>query len=304
MRIKWITVAGTTLCLFCTIFSGTVFAQAKGIYITQTSLEDTKKLTYLIKRAKEVGINTFVIDYVRPSKLTDQNIQLVKDAGLHYVARIVIFPDGATRTQMKSQEIRDKKLALMKQAVALGAKEIQLDYIRYSSRERPSLENKHDVHETIKWYRKQLQAMKVPMQIDVFGITSFHEEKRIGQNPGVFSVSVDTICPMVYPSHYEPYKQYSAQPYKTVYDSLQSLKAQMQAPVKIIAYIEAHNYRYPLAKSQKFNYVNAEVNAVEDAKVDGWYFWSANNIYDHVFNMLEARNKGKLVNKRTETIGS
>jgi hypothetical protein len=271
-------------------FTGTALGKARGIYLTQTTLEDTKKLEYLIKQAKATGLNTFVIDYFRPSKLTDKNIALVKESGLRYIARIVVFPDGASsKAQMFSESYREKKLAIIKEAIALGAQEIQLDYIRYNSRNRPSEQNVQDVNQTIKWYRNKLQPYKIPLQIDVFGITSLHHELRIGQYPKVFAGSVDTINPMVYPSHYEPYRQASSQPYKTVFESLTSLKEQLkdQPPVKIVAFIEASNYRYKVPS--KLHYVKAQMKAVEDANINGWYVWSANNLYDHVFQVLKTR---------------
>lgn len=270
-----------------------VTAQAKvqGIYITQSTLESTKEITYLIKRAKAVGINTFVIDYGRPSKLTTKNIELVKANGLHFVARIVVFPHGGTREQLASIPYREKKLNVIKEAIALGAQEIQLDYIRYESKNKPSPQNAENVKLVIQWFRDKLQPYHVPLQIDVFGITAHHHEYRIGQYPKVFANSVDTICPMVYPSHYELYKVTSVQPYKTVNDSILALKEQIkdQKPVKIYAYIEAYNYRYPIPSSQRAAYIKAQMKGAEDANADGWYVWSANNKYEHVFEAMQSR---------------
>lgn len=287
----------------------TAFAKARGIYISQPTLEDTKRITNIIHHAKAVGINTFVIDYSRPSKMYQKNIQLVKAAGLNYVARIVIFPGGATPAQIKSIAYREKKLNLMKQAVALGATEIQMDYIRYHSRNRPSTKNENDVNEVIKWFKQHLTALNVPLQIDVFGITSFHPELRIGQHPKIFARNVDSINPMVYPSHYQFYRTTSAHPYDTVYSSLNALKAQLKGepPVRIIAFIEASNYRYHLSKQQKLYYIGAEINAANDANIAGWYFWSANNIYDSVFTVLAGhQNEKKFVEKsnKINTVGS
>lgn len=291
--------------LFCLLLLITISSHAivKGIYLTSNTLEDTKRVTYLINRAKSVGINTFVIDYdwaKEPSKHYVENLELVKKNGIRFIARVVIFPGGATADQMSSMAYREKRLNQIKKAIALGADEIQIDYIRFHSKSKPSKENVYKVNEVVKWFKNQIAHYKKPMQMDVFGITSFHEEYRIGQYPKVFAENVDTLCPMVYPSHYEPFKQYSKAPYKTVYDSLISLKQQLkdEKPVRIIAFIEASNYRYPLSKAQKFHYVGEEVRAAEDAGIHGWYFWSANNIYDHVFKMLESR--GKSIPKTAE----
>lgn len=305
MRIKLMFFVYAILSLILMFSNPARAGNVRGIYISQDTLEDTPRFTHILKQAKAAGINTLVIDYYRPSKLTTQNLALVKDYGFRYVARIVIFPGGAeSHAKMFSENYREKKFELMKQAIALGANTIQMDYIRYSSKTtKPSEQNAQDVNATIKWYRDKLHAYNanIPLQIDVFGITSFHPELRIGQYPKVFAGSVDGINPMVYPSHYEPYRLYSSQPYKTVYSSLTSLKEQLkdQPPVKITAFIEASNYRYPLPGAKKTNYVREEIKAVQDANVEGFYFWSANNIYDHVFNVLQSQQAPKAASNKS-----
>src|SRR5688572_23637766 len=75
----------------------------KGIYISQQTLEDRKYLQYLIKRSVQTGINTFVIDLNFVSHSYEKNIMLVKNAGITYVARIVVFPFGSDRHKMRSE---------------------------------------------------------------------------------------------------------------------------------------------------------------------------------------------------------
>lgn len=265
-------------------------AKVKGIYLQQDTLENTKKLEYLIKNAKNTGINTFVIDFQRMTKKYKENIEIVKNNDIHYVARIVVFPGGADHQQMSSETYREKKYQLIKQAIALGADKIQLDYIRYNTKRAPSSKNAENVNNVIKWYKQKLAAEKIPLEIDVFGITAFREEKRIGQNPAMFANHVDAICPMVYPSHYEPYRVHAKQPYQTVYSSLVALRSQLETSdqVKIYPYIELFNYRYPLNKQQRLSYIRAQLKATEDANADGWYAWSASNHYDNLFKVLSS----------------
>jgi hypothetical protein len=94
---------------------------------------------------------------------------------------------------------------------------------------------------------------------------------------------------MVYPSHYEPYLEHATKPYEIIYDSLQALKAQFdnKPPVKLYAYIELSNYRYPLSGEKRLAYIAAQIKAVKDAGIDGWYAWSAHNQYDYLFRLLE-----------------
>lgn len=259
----------------------------KGIYINQSTMENTSYLTYLIQRAKANNINTFVIDLHRTTPRYEKNIKLVLDNNIKYVARVVIFPEGGTHEQITSMAHWEKKYKLIEQAVALGAKEIQLDYIRYNTKRFPSQQNAKNVHQVISWFKNKTDALGVPLQIDVFGITSFGEEPRIGQNVDLFAESVDAICPMNYPSHFEPYRKHAVTPYETIYDAITSMQQQFSnKKPKIYSYIETYNYRYPLTSEQRLNYIKAQIDAVHDAGADGWYAWSANNKYDYLFDAL------------------
>lgn len=261
----------------------------KGIYLTQYTLENTAYLNYLIKNAKASGINTFVIDLERPSKQYAKNIALVKENHLRYVARIVMFPDGGTADVIKNPAMWQKKYKLVEQAVGYGANEIQLDYIRYKASQRPSSQNSKDIHEIIAWYKNKLSAQKIPLQIDVFGVTSYGESKYIGQNVKLFSQSIDAICPMVYPSHYEPAPYHFKHPYETVYDSLTRIKKQFGSamPIKMYAYIELSNYRYRMSKEKTLEYIEEQIEAVNHAGADGFYAWSPHNRYENLFKVLQ-----------------
>ncbi|EKD70157.1 MAG: hypothetical protein ACD_46C00619G0012 [uncultured bacterium] len=299
MDIKYIKSA--LLCIFLFLFSTLSFAQesAKGIYLTQYTFENTTYLNYLIKNAKAVGINTFVVDYEFPSKRYRNNIALLKENNIQYVARIVMFPDGGTRAQIKSPEYWQRKYSLVKTAVDMGASQIQLDYIRYSSKTPPSSQNAKDIHEIIKWYKTKLAAQGIPLQIDVFGVTSFGESKHIGQNLKLFSESIDAICPMVYPSHYEPFNYHFKRPYETVYDSLTRIQDQFgdDMPIKMYAYIELSNYHYRMSGEKRIEYIKAQLNAVKNAGADGWYAWSPHNRYEYLFKALGGQPKAKNENE-------
>lgn len=279
------------LCIFslwCLVFALPASAFVKGIYVTQNTLEDAEYLMYLIKNAKSVGISTFVVDMDVPRARYQRNLQLLKENNIRYVARVVMFPDGGTYEQIHSEQYWEKRYRLVKAAVDFGAAEIQLDYIRYSSRQPASPQNSKDIHTIIGWFKNRLAADKIPLQIDVFGIASFGEEKHIGQNIKLFSQTVDTICPMVYPSHYEPYRVHAVTPYQTIYKSLTSIKAMFDKELtfKLVPYIELSNYRYPMSNPKRIEYIYAQIRAVQDAGADGWYAWSPNNEYDNLFYTL------------------
>lgn len=269
-------------------------SKVKGIYVTQYSLENTALINYFIRRAQAAGIDTFVVDLEKPSKRYRQNIELLHKNNIRYIARIIMFPDGGTPEAIKNPAIWQRKYALVKQAVDWGASQIQLDYIRYSSKQKASPDNAKNVLNIIQWYKNKLVGQNIPLQVDVFGIASFGESKHIGQNIKLFSQSVDAICPMVYPSHYVPFAQHFKQPYETVFHSLESIKKQFSAqqlPMKVFAYIELSNYHYPMSKPKTLEYIKSQIRAVDAANADGWYAWSPHNRYDNLFNILESNRK-------------
>jgi hypothetical protein len=269
-------------------FVTTANAFVKGIYLTQTTMEDTHYLKYLIEHAKAVGISTFVVDLEIPSKLYQQNIKLLKENGIHYVARVIVFPNGGTADKIKSEAYWEKRYKLVKTAVDYGAEQIQLDYIRYSSKQHASSDNAKDIVKVVQYFKDKLSPQGIPLQADVFGISSFGESKHIGQNLRMMASTVDALCPMVYPSHFEPFRVHAVTPYQTIYISLKALRSQFnyKMPVKLYAYIEISNYRYPLPGNQRHAYILAEMKAVNDAGADGYYVWSAHNKYDYLFTLL------------------
>ncbi|MHB1947865.1 MAG: putative glycoside hydrolase [Gammaproteobacteria bacterium] len=289
-------------------FSVISSAQAwdKGIYLTQYMLEKKDKLDYLIREAKATGINTFVIDHEYYSSHYAPAIAKVKAAGIKDVARIVVFSDGGNAQQIHSKAHWEEKFKLAQDAIKAGADAIQLDYIRYSSKEPANPQHAKDVYQIIKWFKEKINAEHVPMEIDIFGEVSYYPSMHIGQDIKMFADSVDGVNPMVYPSHFWPYQKYSAEPYKTINNSLNALVGQFndKAPFKVHAFIEAANFHYikKTSNAQKQKYLLEEIRAVENAKgVSGWYVWSANNVYDNLFQVLKNNKTRDADFAKTET---
>ncbi len=279
------------LFLFFTSLISSAYAWDKGIYLTQYMIENPPKLDHFISEAKATGINTFVVDHDYYSSRFQPAVAKIKAAGIKCVARIVVFSNGGNVQQIKSQEHWEKILKLAKDAIKANVDVIQLDYIRYSSKEPANPQHAKDIYKIIGWFKKRINAENVPMEIDIFGEVSYYPSMHIGQDIKMFADSVDGVNPMVYPSHFWPHEKYDVEPYKTVNSSLNALTKQFdhQTPFKVHAFIEAANYHYikKTSNAQKQKYLLQEIRAVEDAKnVSGWYVWSANNVYDNLFKVL------------------
>ncbi len=303
MKNRWLKSVILPILVFFSLATS-VHAWDKGIYLTQYMIEQPDKLIYFIREAKAAGINTFVIDHEYYSSHFAPAIDKVKKAGIKFVARIIVFSNDISAKEVRSQARWEKKLKLAVDAIKAGADSIQLDYIRYSSREPANPQHARDIHEIIKWFKTRISAMNVPMEIDIFGEVSYYPSLHIGQDLKLFADSVDGVNPMVYPSHFWPYQKYSAQPYKTVNDSLNALVDHFDGnpPFKVHAFIEAVNFHYinKTSRAEKQKYLLEQIRAVEDAEgVSGWYVWSANNVYDNLFHVLK---NNKIKSGDSETI--
>lgn len=287
LKIAIIIIFGFCICAFG--FSEKAHAFSRGIYLTQETLQNNKKLDYLIQQSKIYGIDTFVIDMNYPNKKYEQNIAKVKQSGITYIARVVIFPHGGTHAQITNPQIWAKRLALANAAIKLGASAIQLDYIRYEAQFPGSLEKTKQILKVVQYFRSNVEKQGVQLQMDVFGIVAHSDGSTIGQNIQVLASAVNAFCPMVYPSHYEPFRWHSVRPYETVFNSVTALKNKLQnAPnTKVFAYIEAYNYRFFLSPTKRTEYIRAEMKAAEDAGANGFYVWSARNMYDPLFRAMK-----------------
>lgn len=280
-----------------------VFAAQRGIYINHSTLEKPKLLNELIEQSKMTGINTFVVDLNKITKNYQKSINLIKSNGIKYVARIVVFPDGGDVQQVRSKAHWEERYKLVDAAIKYGADEIQLDYIRYNTKRKPSHENAEDILNVIEWFKQKVSQRNIPLQIDVFGEASFRPSPRIGHNIKLFANAIDVVCPMVYPSHYAPVRYHSDRPYETIDKSLKAMKRQMNnnLPFKLRPYIEASNYKYKMSHAQRVDYIRAQLKAVEDNTADGWYVWSANNHYSALFQALKERGtKNSVANQQND----
>lgn len=271
-----------------------VMAYTKGIYITSGTARSDKKMDYMIKRAKRAGINTFVIDVYGRNKHYARNVAKVRKAGIRYVARVVMFPYGGKGSQVLNKKTWENRWRRAQYAISLGASAIQLDYIRYHRTQPASVQNEKNVYKVIKWFRHKLKGTGVKLQIDIFGVAAHRPTRTIGQNVVLFAPSLDAINPMVYPSHYHPARHHSERPYSTVLNSVSALKKQLQPypHVKVYAFIEVFNYRYPMNYTKRAQYIKAQMQGAMNAGADGLYAWSANNHYKLLFNVLESERRG------------
>jgi Putative glycosyl hydrolase domain len=273
----------------------------RGIYLQQLTVQRPKRLEQLIDRALKTGINTFVVDVWGRTPAYARAIETIHEAGLSYVPRVAIFPGGASPEQMSDHELLEQRWSLIDYALSLGAKDVQLDYIRFSAKNADSPENASKVLEVIRFFRERIEQRGARLQIDIFGEVAYAPSTHIGQDIRRFAPALDAVCPMLYPSHFEPHEQTAKAPYQTVHGALTALDRQIQdKPIPVYAYIEPFNYRHEMSDEERGLYLEAQLQAVLDSHAQGFYVWSAGNYYDIVFKLLQRRAHDRSSKERAE----
>jgi hypothetical protein len=264
----------------------------RGIYVQQLTAQNPKKLGNLIDGALKAGINTFVVDVWGKNAKYTKAIETIREAGLNYVPRVTMFPDGAKGDyQLTDRRLLEQRWSMIDYALTLGAKDVQLDYIRFSSKNVDSPDNSRKILEVLRFFRERIEQRGARLQIDVFGETAYGPSTRIGQDVPRFAPTLHAVCPMVYPSHWEPHEQTTKDPYGTVHGALVALERQIQEnPIPVYAYIEPFNYHHQrMSFEERSAYLEAQLKAVLDSRAQGFYVWSAGNYYDVLFSVLQRR---------------
>lgn len=168
-------------------------------------------------------------------------MQTLKTNNIYPIARIVVFKDnvlsnknpnvsfktasglwknrrGDSFTNPFLKEVWDYNIGIAMEAINIGFKEIQFDYVRFpenfetfegqltydkGSLRKDGRERIAAVSEFVKYAKEKLKPWNVKMSVDVFGYaTVIPEAPGIGQNFSTIAQHVDVISAMIYPSHW------------------------------------------------------------------------------------------------------
>lgn len=260
----------------------------KGIYLTNATAVSTKSLTHFVKKSREHGINTMVID-AQGRALTPAQMSLIKSNGIYPIARIVCF-DLGLKSRIPDAAHLDKIMAAVERAAKSGFREIQLDYIRYADEPkllRLPLKFKYgQIGAVLARARKVTDALGVELGADVFGRITLNENDQIGQRLEIFGTYVHNLYPMVYPSHYYGDNEKIADPYGTVKEGVENSKERIPQ-TRIIPWIQGFGMKIKPSGLTLPQYVLKQFYAVDDAKGDGYVVWNARNDYSATWKALK-----------------
>jgi hypothetical protein len=266
--------------------------------------------------AREIAADTLQpLSYARVRAILDT----MRAHNIYPIARIVVAKDPLLADRKREWAIRRKsdgtpwldkngrpwldpthpevwKYAadLAAEAVRLGFSEIQLDYVRFPDEDRIITEGEYAnmngrvraqvIRDQLGYVRSLVRPLKVPLTIDVFGLTATDTtDMGIGQRWEMFVDRADVVLPMAYPSHYAPgtYKlgNPNAHPYATIDHTLKDAKRRNQGipgAARIVPYYQDFSLRRPRYGAAE---VRAQMKAGYDNGIRGWILWNPRSRY-------------------------
>jgi len=183
---------------------------------------------------------------------------------------------------------------LATEAVRLGFSEVQFDYVRFPDEPRlirdavfPLARGRgrgQVIREQLGYLHARMQALRVPMAIDVFGWTTTDTtDLGIGQRWELFADQAEVLQPMTYPSHYTR-GMYQMQhpnglPYEVIERAMRDAHLR-NVPIPKAGQIVPWYQDFTLGKPRYgVAQVRAQMQAGYDNGVRSWILWNAGSRY-------------------------
>ncbi len=275
----------------------------RGIYLTNEVIRIPSMYEHWLKAAHEAGLNTLVVDvqlvgkdHIAIERLPPEPfMKLARSYGFYMVARVVCF-QGGLETYPPSLTQIDGIFKTAEAAARMGFMEVQLDYIRFADNRNLNAITLNQRYRMIagilRMATDRLRPYGVRVGADVFGRIVFNNDDIIGQKVELFSQHLDTLYPMLYPSHFYGELDRRKYPYKTIYEGVKASRAR-SGNTKIVAYIQGFPMRVQESGLSLNDYIKAQIAASEECGGDGFIVWHAANQYGPFFAAYEAFKKEK-----------
>ncbi len=242
--------------------------------------------------------------------------------GIYPIARVVAFKDNKVPIKEPERAVKDAEgnvyktangdtwldpynrdnwdyiLEICDEAIDVGFKEIQFDYVRFHESMKDGKIQVQDgktkteiIVEFTKYAAEHLHAKGINVSADVFGtvVISDIDAEIVGQDFVEMSKYLDYISPMIYPSHYGngtfgiPYPH--TEPY-TVINKTLSIGENKLANLGDIKHAELRPWMQDFTISSQEPYtaydarkIRLQIQGANDAGVNEWLFWNAAGNY-------------------------
>ena len=308
-------------------------AAVRGVYINRESLA-SGGVFEITTKLKDAGGNAIVFDakddsglftYLSPVATTYLGasprytvipdlrtfVATLKSQGVYTIARVVTFKDGEMAKLHPEWCLKDEWLdpanpavqkyilAVVRELVACGVDEIQMDYFRYpangeNTTSRKGLTRPDVITGMLSRIHGVTSAHGVPLSLDMFGIIIWEmpvDVKVVGQELSRLVNHCEVISPMIYPSHFSKgfngIKNPADEPYRLIFDSLSRMHDKQGDRVLIRPWLQA----FPLHVTRGFGprYMSEQIKASRDAGGSGWLLWSPGNRYEPSYPAIAAQ---------------
>lgn len=260
----------------------------RGIYLTSYTARTPSRYKPLLDQAKAHGINVLVVD-AQPYMPDAEFVRLAREKGFYLVSRVVVF-EGGLKVFPPDMKHINNVIDVAENSVKAGFMEVQLDYIRFTDYWRGqtlSLEQRYRVITgVLKMATDRLRPHGVRIGADIFGRIAFNRNDRIGQQLELFSEHLDTIYPMLYPSHFYGEPNRIRDPYSTILLGVKNSVERVNQRSRVIAYIQGFQMKISESGLSFTNYMRKQIEASEDSGGAGFICWNARNAYGPFFQAL------------------
>ncbi|MEO0294044.1 MAG: putative glycoside hydrolase [candidate division WOR-3 bacterium] len=293
----------------------------RGVYLPPGIFYLKKDLGEFFQMVDLGLINTVVLDIKNEKGVTFFNfykdfIKKAKEKGIYLIGRQCVFKDEKLAFENRGElalkdlsgniwfqekdgywvdpslpPVWEYNLGITKKAFEVGFDEVQFDYIRYPSGDKPYKNSKNKIGNIIKFLElaKGIKPKDKRLSLTFYGYTVWNKYLVYeGQKFEEMSEKVDAIYPMLYPSHFHDYfmpdSTKEARTYSLIYKSVKNSQKRLpKEGIEIIPYIQAFSWKQSkLGKDYVFN----QLKASYEANSNGFVLWNPRGDYKRGFKEL------------------
>ncbi len=236
---------------------------------------------------------------------------------LHVVARLALFldgelgrqrpdlalvgPDGApwaerdcTWMDPADAEVRAYNIHLALELARAGVDEVQVDYVRFPTGgwtgdwqgdlERTAARRRAVITGFVAALHDTLDALGCDLSADLFGIMAWGRTADLaltGQHVPSLAPHLDAVCPMIYPSHFEPgfegLDNPGDHPELMIAEGVRRFREQAGPGLPVRPWLQAFPWRVSRYDAAD---VSAQLTAAAAAGAEGWSVWNPAGRYD------------------------
>jgi hypothetical protein len=256
------------------------------------TVQSTYDLSLIVREARKRGIHTIA----RFVAAKDRSLA-VKRSDTHIRHPLTGKSIGGVWVDLSNELVLEYNQQLLKEVIAAGVDEVNIDYIRYPTEYTPEqiglsgVEKSDRVETFIRMARETIDAINPQAKLGIstyaiLGLDYAVNVDRLGQDVVRFAPLVDIISPMAYPASFASGYRYRPVPgksrmYSLVYRTLDGYS-------RLLGEGHRHKIR-PWIQGYRVREIDMrdQIQASFDAGACGFTVWSPSNLYGPLYAAME-----------------